>query len=53
MHFAMTTEEKKIEIIGKIVNLENEKLIDRVDELLKGEFVDLKTRTPGWGKKYG
>jgi hypothetical protein len=40
MHFAMTTEEKKIEIIGKIVNLENEKLIDRVDELLKGEFVD-------------
>jgi ACT domain-containing protein len=46
----MTTEEKKIGIIGKIVNLENKKLIDQVDELLKGELVDLKTRTPGWGK---
>jgi len=46
----MTTEEKKIGIIGKIVNLENEKLIDQVDELLKGELIDLKTRIPGWGK---
>lgn len=46
----MTTEEKKIEIIGKIVSLENEQLIDQVDDLLKGEIVGLKARRPGWGK---
>ncbi len=46
----MTTEEKKIEIIGKIVSLENEQLIDKVDDLLKGEIAGLKARRPGWGK---
>lgn len=50
MPFAMTTEEKKIEIIGKIISLENEELIDRVDDLLKGEAASLKIRRPGWGK---
>ncbi|MNL79743.1 hypothetical protein D3C87_2064150 [compost metagenome] len=50
MHFAMTTKEKKIEIIGKIISLENEELIDRVDDLLKGETIGLKVRRPGWGK---
>lgn len=46
----MTTEEKKIEIIGKIVGLENKQLIDKVDDLLKGEVAILKARRPGWGK---
>ena len=46
----MTTEGKKIEIIRKIVSLENEQLIDKVDDLLKGEIAALKTRRPGWGK---
>lgn len=50
MHFAMTTEEKKIEIIAKIARLENDELIDRVDDLLNGEVVALKARRPGWGK---
>jgi len=35
----MTTEEKKIGIIGKIVGLKNKQLIDKVDDLLKGEVV--------------
>lgn len=46
----MTTEEKKIGIISKIVCLENEQLIDQVDDLLKGEINALKARRPGWGK---
>lgn len=46
----MTTEEKKIEIIGKIISLENEQLFDKVDDLLKGEVVALKARRLGWGK---
>ena len=51
MCFAMTTEEKKIGIIGKIIGLENEQLIDKVDDLLKGEVADLKVRRPG--ERYG
>ncbi len=35
----MTTVEKKIGIIGKIVGLENEQLIDKVDDLLQEEVV--------------
>jgi uncharacterized protein (DUF3820 family) len=31
----MTTEEKKIDLIGKIINLENDKIIDMVNELLE------------------
>ncbi|MBO9613859.1 MAG: hypothetical protein J7619_14245 [Dyadobacter sp.] len=46
----MTTKGKKIEIIRKIVSLENEQLIDKVDDLLKGEIATLKARRPGWGK---
>ncbi|PSL28619.1 hypothetical protein [Dyadobacter jiangsuensis] len=46
----MTTEEKKIEIIGKIVSLENEQLIDKVDNLLRGEVATLRARRPGLGK---
>lgn len=46
----MTTEEKKIEIIEKIISLEDAALIDRVDDLLKGETASLKERRPGWGK---
>lgn len=46
----MTTEEKKIGIIEKIISLEDVALIDQVEDLLNGETAGLKDRRPGWGK---
>lgn len=46
----MTTEEKKIDLIGKIINLENDKIIDMVNELLNGTREEAGLGKPGWGK---
>ncbi|MEO6284928.1 MAG: hypothetical protein ABIN80_15440 [Dyadobacter sp.] len=46
----MTTEEKKIDLIGKIVNLESDKIIDMVNELLNGTSEEAVLRKAGWGK---
>ncbi|MCE6991529.1 hypothetical protein [Dyadobacter sp. CY323] len=46
----MTTEEKKIDLIGKIVKLESDELIDMVNELLRGNTQEVSSRKPGWGK---
>ena len=46
----MTTEEKKIDLIGKIVNLESDELIDMVNELLRSNSQEGNSRKPGWGK---
>jgi hypothetical protein len=46
----MTTEEKKIDLIGKIINLENDKIIDMVNELLNGTREEAGLRKAGWGK---
>jgi len=46
----MTTEEKKIEIIGKIINLQDDLVIDNLNELLNASETTLKKREPGWGK---
>ena len=50
MVFAMTTEEKKIEIIGKIISIHDDYIIDSVNALLNGAQEIIKTRKPGWGK---
>jgi hypothetical protein len=46
----MTTEEKKIDIIGKIISTEDDKLIDMVNNLLDANDKDTGLRKPGWGK---
>ncbi|MCE7069830.1 MULTISPECIES: hypothetical protein [Dyadobacter] len=46
----MTTEEKKIDIIGKIISTEDDKLIDMVNNLLDTSNPDSGFRKPGWGK---
>lgn len=48
----MTTEEKKIDIIGKIISLENDEIIDMVNDLLNGNPVNNNvSRKPGWAKE--
>jgi len=46
----MTTEEKKIDIIGKIISTEDDKLIDMVKNLLNANEMNSNLRKPGWGK---
>ncbi|MCF0053338.1 hypothetical protein MUK70_16975 [Dyadobacter chenwenxiniae] len=46
----MTTEEKKMDIIGKIISTEDETLIDMVNNLLNASDQDSNLRKPGWGK---
>ena len=46
----MTTEEKKIEIIGKIISLHDDYIIDTVNKLLNDSQTKAESRTPGWGK---
>ncbi|MCF0039442.1 hypothetical protein [Dyadobacter fanqingshengii] len=46
----MTTEEKKKDIIGKIISTEDDKLIDMVNNLLNATDLDSGSRKPGWGK---
>ena len=46
----MTTEEKKIEIIGKIISLQDDHIIDTVNALLNSTQNIHKERKPGWGK---
>ena len=46
----MTTEEKKIDIIGKIISTDDDKLIDMVNNLLNANDQDSILRKPGWGK---
>jgi hypothetical protein len=46
----MTTEEKKIDIIGKIISTEDDKLIDMVNNLLDASDHNPGLRKPGWGK---
>ena len=46
----MTIEEKKIEIISKVVDLDDDKLIDAVNALLKDRHEQPSPKA-GWGKK--
>ena len=46
----MTTKEKKMDIIEKIIHLENEELINMVNEMLKDQQRQPSPRKPGWGK---
>jgi len=46
----MTTEEKKIEIIGKIIGLHDDHIIDTVNKLLNDSQPRADGRKPGWGK---
>ena len=46
----MTTEEKKIEIIGKIISLQDDHIIDTVNKLLNDSQTKADGRKPGWGK---
>ena len=48
--FAMTTEEKKIEIIGKIISLKDDYIIDAVNEILNNTHSESKNRKFGWGR---
>ncbi|HEV7351072.1 hypothetical protein [Telluribacter sp.] len=45
----MTTEQKKIALISKIANLEDEQLLEAVGLLLE-ESLPKAPREPGWGK---
>ena len=46
----MTTEEKKTDIIEKIINSADDKLIDMVNNLLNADDQHASSAKPGWGK---
>lgn len=46
----MTTEEKKIDIIEKIIKTEDDKLIDMINNLLNANDQDTGLAKSGWGK---
>lgn len=46
----MTAKEKKMDIIEKIIHLENDELINMVNEMLKDQKHRPVSRKPGWAK---